>query len=116
VRAAFDAVGRATFDDSLKAVARRGHMILFGQSSGPAEPIDPRRLQQEGSLFLTRPGLADYTRSRQELLGRAGEVLGLVRSGELRVHVHERYPLAQAAQAHRALESRTTIGKLLLIP
>ena len=116
VRAAFDAVGRTTFDGSLASLARRGYMVLFGQASGPVEPIDPVRLQQGGSLFLTRPGLVDYTRGRDELLWRAGEVLSLVASGELRVHVHGRYPLDEAPSAHRALESRATSGKLLLVP
>ena len=116
VRAAFDAVGRTTFDGSLASLARRGYMVLFGQASGPVEPIDPVRLQQGGSLFLTRPGLVDYTRGRDELLWRAGEVLSLVASGELRVHVHGRYPLDEAPSAHRGLESRATSGKLLLVP
>ena len=116
VRAAFDAVGKSTFDDSLASVARRGYLVLYGQSSGPVDPFDPRRLQQEGSVFLTRPGLADYTRTREELLKRAGEVLELVRANELQVHVHERYALEDAARAHRDLESRKTTGKLLLIP
>lgn len=116
VRAVFDGVGRTTFDGSLSCLARRGYMVLFGQASGPAEPVDARRLLQMGSLFLTRPGLVDYTRTRDELLWRGGDILGLVESGELQVRVHQRYDLADAPKAHHALQSRQTMGKLLLTP
>ena len=116
VRAAFDAVGKTTFDRSFAGLARRGYMVLYGQASGPVEPLDPVRLQQGGSLFLTRPALADYIRGRDDLLWRAGDVLGLVASGELRVHVHKRYALEEAAAAHGDLAGRTTTGKLLLVP
>jgi NADPH2:quinone reductase len=116
VRVVYESVGKTTFDSSLSVLASRGYMVLFGQASGPVAPVDPRRLQQGGSLYMTRPQLADYTRSREELLWRGQEVLGLVGSGELRVHVHERYPLEQAPEAHRALQGRRTTGKLILIP
>jgi NADPH2:quinone reductase len=116
VRAAFDAVGRTTFDGSLRSVERRGYMVLFGQASGPVDPFDPRRLQQEGSVFITRPGLVDYISTRDELLSRGEEVLGLVGSGELDVFVHATFPLEEAADAHRALEGRGTMGKLILTP
>lgn len=115
VRTVFDGIGKDTFDRSLACLAPRGYLVLFGQASGPAPPFDPRRLTQ-GSLFLTRPTLGDYTATRAELLWRAGEVLSAVASGELDVHVHARYPLADAARAHADLQSRMTTGKLLLVP
>lgn len=113
-RAVFDSVGRDTFDESLGSLARRGYLVAFGQSSGPVPPFDVRRLQQAGSVFLTRPGLAHYTATRDELSWRASEVLSQAASGELNVRVHRTYPLADAAEAHRDLEGRGTIGKLLL--
>ena len=116
VRAVFESVGKSTFDMSFKCLSRRGYMVLFGQSSGPVDPVEIRRLQQGGSLFLTRPTLVDYTSTREELLWRGQEILDLVASGDLKVHIHERYPLTEAPVAHRALQSRQTTGKLLLIP
>ena len=114
VSAVFDSVGAATFDASLRCLRPRGSMILFGQSSGPVEPVDPARLQHGGSLRLTRPRFADFVATREELLWRSREVLSMVEAGELDVHVHARFPLDRAAEAHRALESRSTSGKLLL--
>ena len=116
VRAAFDAVGKTTFDGSLRSTGRLGYMVLFGEASGPADPFDPRRLRQEGSIFITRPGLVDYISTREELMWRGNEVLGLVGSGELDVHIHASFPLEKAAEAHRALEGRGTMGKLILVP
>jgi NADPH2:quinone reductase len=116
VRAVYESVGRATFDDSLRCLAPRGYLILFGQTSGPVDPVDPRRLQQGRSLFLTRPGLVDYISTRDDLLWRSREVLSLVADGGLHVHVHARFDLQAPSEAHRALESRTTIGKLILAP
>lgn len=115
VRAVFDGIGRDTFERSLQCLEPRGYMVLYGQASGVVPPFDPRRLAQ-GSLFLTRPGIADYTATRAELLWRAGDVLDAVAAGTLRVHVHDRYPLTEARRAHEDLESRKTTGKLLLIP
>jgi len=89
---------------------------LYGQSSGPVGPFDPQVLSQKGSLFLTRPTLAHYIATRAELLGRAGEVLGWIKSGKLTVRIERELPLAQAAEAHRLLEGRKTTGKVLLIP
>jgi len=89
-------------------------MALVGQSSGPVAPLDPNILNQRGSLFLTRPSLGHYLATRDELLWRAGDVLSLVQSGELKVQISQSYPLAEAAQAHRDLESRKTTGKLLI--
>jgi len=110
----YDSVGKTTFDKSLKLIRLRGMMALVGQSSGPVAPLDPSILNQRGSLFLTRPSLGHYLATRDEMLWRAGEVLSLVESGELKVQISGRYPLSDAAQAHRDLESRKTTGKLLL--
>jgi NADPH2:quinone reductase len=114
-RVVFDSVGRDTFDESLGALARRGCLALFGQSSGAVPPVDVSRLQKARSVFLTRPGLADYVATRAELLHRADAVFASVASGSLDVRIHARYPLARADEAHRAVQSRTTAGKLLLI-
>jgi NADPH2:quinone reductase len=111
----FDSVGRDTFEDSLGALARRGCLVLFGQSSGAVPPLDPSRLQKAGSVFLTRPGLADYVATRDELLHRAGTVMTMIADGDLDVRIHARFPLARADEAHRALQSGTTAGKLLLV-
>ena len=110
----YDGVGATTFDDSLALIERRGLMASFGSASGPVPPMDPLQLSREGSLFLTRPSLGDYVASRDELVGRASAVLGAVGDGELDVLIDHRYPLAEAADAHRALESRQTVGKLLI--
>jgi NADPH2:quinone reductase len=112
----YDSVGATTFDKSLNCLRPRGMLALFGQSSGPVPPFDPNILNAKGSLFLTRPSLAHHCVTREELLWRAGDVLGWVSSGELKIRVDHAYPLAEAAQAHRALEGRHTAGKLLLIP
>ena len=112
----YDSVGKTTFDKSLDTLVRRGMMVLFGQSSGPVPPFDPQILNRKGSLFLTRPKLADYVATRDELLERANDVFGWVESGELSVRIGAEYRLADAADAHRALEGRGTTGKVLLIP
>ena len=116
VQVVYDSVGRTTFEQSLRCLAPRGMLVLFGQSSGPVAPFDPQLLARSGSLYLTRPVLGNYTATRAELLQRAGEVLGWVRDGTLRLRVGRELPLSQAAEAHRALEGRATTGKLLLIP
>jgi NADPH:quinone reductase len=110
----YDAVGASTFLQSLDCLRPRGMMVLFGQASGPVAPFDPQGLQTRGSLYLTRPNLAHYIASRDELLARAGDVLGLAARGELAVTIDRVLPLADAAEAHRLLESRATSGKLLL--
>jgi NADPH:quinone reductase len=112
----YDSVGKTTFEKGLGCLALRGMMVLYGQSSGPVGPFDPQVLNQKGSLFLTRPTLAHYIATRAELLGRAGEVLGWIKSGKLTVRIERELPLAQAAEAHRLLEGRKTTGKVLLIP
>ena len=112
----YDSVGKTTFDKGLNCLARRGLMVLYGQSSGAIASFDPLLLSQKGSLFLTRPKLGDYIATRAELLERAGEVLGWIKSGKLKLRIDHEFPLAQAAEAHRALEGRKTTGKVLLIP
>jgi NADPH2:quinone reductase len=111
----YDSVGKDTFEKSLNCLALRGMLVLYGQSRGPVPPFDPQVLAQKGSLFLTRPVLWHYTTTREELLWRAGEVLDWVRTGELQLRVDRAYPLAQAAEAQRALEGRQTTGKVLLL-
>jgi len=110
----YDSVGKTTFDKSLRSLRPRGLLALFGQSSGPVPPFDPGELAKRGSLFLTRPTLAHYTLDRAELLARAGDVLSWMEKGELEVTIDRTLPLAQAAEAHRLLESRQTSGKLVL--
>ena len=110
----YDSVGRATFDRSLRVIRRRGMMVLFGQSSGPVPPFDLNQLNPLGSLYVTRPSLAHYIGAREELLARTHDVLGLVRSGQLNVRISQTYALADAAEAHRALEGGGTTGKLIL--
>ncbi|MFJ4576767.1 quinone oxidoreductase family protein [Streptomyces sp. NPDC088846] len=113
----YDGVGRATFDGSLASLRTRGLMVLYGGASGPVPPFDPMRLLEGGGLFLTRPTLIpSYLTSREELLWRAGDVLRWVGTGELTVHIGDRYPLAEARRAHEDLEGRRSAGKLLLIP
>ncbi len=115
LQAVYDAVGETTFEKSISCLGRRGHMVLYGQASGPPPLIDPRRLGN-GSLFLTRPGLADYTSTRDELEQRAGDVLNWVKSGDLKLRVEHVFPLSEAPEAHSQLASRATTGKILLIP
>ena len=110
----YDSVGRTTFDKSLGSLRPRGTMALFGQSSGAVPPLDPTILNTKGSLFLSRPSLAHHVLTREELLWRAGDVLGWIDTGKLKLRIDSTYPLADAAAAHRALEGRHTSGKLLL--
>jgi len=112
----YDSVGKDTFDKSLGCLAPRGYLALFGQSSGPVPPLDAQILNAKGSLFLTRPSLGHYTLTREELLQRAGELLGWIGSGQLKIRIEKTFPLAEAAEAHRQLAGRLTTGKLLLIP
>jgi NADPH2:quinone reductase len=114
VRVVYDSVGVTTFQGSLDSLAPRGMLVLFGQSSGPVPPFDPQLLNQKGSLFLTRPTLAHYVASREELVARSTDLLGWIRNGMLKVRVHAKYPLSDARKAHEALESRGTMGKVLL--
>lgn len=112
----YDGVGKETFDQSLRALRPRGYMVLFGTASGPVPPVAPQTLNAGGSLFLTRPSITHYTRDRDELLERAGDVLRWVQDGTLKLRVGAEYPLSEAQRAHRDLAGRATTGKLLLIP
>lgn len=112
----YDSVGRTTFAKGLECLAPRGMMVLYGQSSGPVEPLDPQILNRKGSLFLTRPSLGHYVATNAELLQRASDVLGWVADGSLKVRIGHEFPLAAALQAHTELEARRTTGKVLLIP
>ncbi len=114
VNVVYDSVGRTTFMRGLDVLRQRGMMVLFGQSSGPVEPLDPQVLNRKGSLFLTRPTLNHYTASREELEWRASDLFAWIGAGELSVRVGAQYPLAEVALAHRALEGRKTTGKVLL--
>jgi NADPH2:quinone reductase len=116
VHVVYDSVGATTFLDGLDCLVPRGLMALFGQSSGPVHPIDPNILNPKGSLFLTRPTLAHYIATTEELRTRAGDVLGWVRDGKLRLRIDREVPLTLAAEAHHALEGRRTTGKVLLVP
>jgi NADPH:quinone reductase len=112
----YDGVGAATFDESLASLRPRGAMVLYGAASGRVPPFDPMRLEGGGSLYLTRPSIRHYTATREELLGRAGEVLGWIAEGKLQIRIGGRYPLEEARRAHEDLEARRTTGKLLLFP
>jgi NADPH2:quinone reductase len=114
VQVVYDSVGRTTFDGGLNCLAPRGLMALFGQSSGPVAPLSPQILNQKGSLYLTRPTLANYVATRAELLARSAELFGWVRDNKLCVRIDREVPLREIAEAHRALESRETMGKVLL--
>jgi len=112
----YDSVGRDTFEKGLNLLRRRGYMVLFGQSSGPAPQIDPQILNPKGSLFLTRPTLGHYTADREELLLRTNDLFNWMANGKLTVRIDQTFPLAEAAEAHRYLEGRKSRGKILLIP
>jgi NADPH:quinone reductase len=116
VEVVYDGVGKATAAKSLDCLAPLGMMVFFGNASGPVDPIDPLVLGRKGSLFLTRPSLGHYVADRASLERRAGEVLALVAKGALRVRIGRTFPLAEAAEAHRALQGRQTTGKVLLLP
>jgi NADPH2:quinone reductase len=112
----YDSVGKTTYEKSLNCLRPRGMMVLFGQSSGAVPPMDPGILAAKGSLYLTRPSLAHYCATREELLSRADDVVNWVSKGELKLRIEKTFALSDAAQAHRDLESRQTAGKLLIIP
>jgi len=110
----YDSVGKSTFVRGLDLIKQRGMMVLFGQSGGPVDPIDPQILNRKGSLYLTRPTLAHYVASRDELLWRAGDLFEWIESGELNVRIGAEFPLDQVAAAHDALEGRQTTGKVVI--
>jgi NADPH2:quinone reductase len=112
----FDSVGNATYLQSLKSLKPRGLLALFGASNGPVPPFDLQLLNPHGSLFATRPNLANYIATQAELETRAAAVFDQVLSGDLEISIHKTYPLADAGRSHSDLESRATSGKLILIP
>ena len=116
VQVVYDSVGKTTFMKSLDSLAPRGVLALFGQSSGSVPSFDAAVLAQKGSLYLTRPSLANYTLTREELLWRASDVLNWITTGELKLRIERTSPLSEAAEAHRQLEGRATTGKILLLP
>lgn len=116
VAAVYDGVGASTFDASLASLRPRGMLALYGAASGRVPPVDPMRLNSAGSVFLTRPMLAHYVATRDELTWRAGEVFDAILDGSLRISIGGRYPLAEARRAHQDLQGRRTTGKLLLLP
>jgi len=116
VAAVYDGVGASTFDASLASLAVRGTLALFGASSGPVPPFDPQRLNAAGSVFLTRPSLAHFTRTGEEFAWRSGELFEAIAAGRLTVTMSRSYPLADAAQAHRDLQGRQTVGSIVLTP
>lgn len=116
VNVVYDSVGQSTFDKSLDCLRPRGYMVLFGQSSGPVPPFNLGTLATKGSLFVTRPTLAHYAITREELLQRANDLFNWIASGQLKLRIDKTFPLAEAAEAHRQLEGRKTTGKVLLVP
>jgi NADPH:quinone reductase len=116
VHVVYDSVGKDTFDRSLDCLRPRGYMVLFGASSGPVPPVDLQVLNNKGSLFATRPKLAEYTATREELLWRAQGLFTWIGQNNLDVRIGGTYKLSEADQAHRDLEGRKTTGKLILIP
>ncbi|HSD53594.1 MAG TPA: quinone oxidoreductase [Burkholderiales bacterium] len=112
----YDGVGASTFETSLQCLRRRGLVVSYGSASGVIPPFDLFRLNRMGSLYVTSAGLADYTHTRGELVERANDLFAVVRNGAVRVEVHQRYPLAEAARAHRDLEARRTLGSSILLP
>ena len=116
VDVAYDAVGKATWDRSLSLLRPRGMLVVYGNASGPTPPIDPLVLMRGGSLYVTRPTMGDYLRTREEINGRARELFASIKDGSLKVPIGATYPLADAARAHEDLEARRTTGKVLLLP
>src|SRR6185312_364271 len=116
VAAVFDGVGKTTFDASLASLAVRGTLALFGASSGAVPPVDPQRLNAAGSVYLTRPALPHFTRTGEEFAWRSEELFDAIAHGSIDVTVSESYPLTEAAQAHRDLQGRQTIGSIVLTP
>jgi NADPH2:quinone reductase len=112
----YDGVGKATFEKNLNVMRLRGMLVLYGMSSGPVPPVDPARLSEKGSLYMARTTLAHFTATREELLARTTALFAMIADGKLHVRIAKKYPLADAAQAHRDMEARKVAGKLLLIP
>jgi NADPH2:quinone reductase len=111
----YDSVGKDTFERSLNCLRPRGYMVLFGQSSGAVPPLDPQILNAKGSLYLTRPSLGHYMQTREEMLERANDLFAWAADGRLKVRIDRALPLADAPEGHRALASRATTGKVILV-
>lgn len=116
VEVVYDGIGKDTFEKSLDCLKLRGFMVTFGNASGPVPPMPPALLGQKGGLFLTRPSLAHYTATRDELLETAADLFSVVRDGRVKINVHQTFALKDAAEAHRALEGRKTTGSTVLLP
>jgi NADPH:quinone reductase len=116
VEVVYDGVGRATFEKNLNVMKLRGMLVLYGMSSGPVPPVDPAKLSEKGSLYMARTTLAHFTATRPELLARTSALFAMIADGRLKLRIAKTYPLADAAQAHRDMESRKVAGKLLLVP
>lgn len=112
----YDGVGKATFEKNLNVMRMRGMLVLYGMSSGPVPPVDPAKLSEKGSLYMARTSLAHFTATREELIARTSALFAMIAAGNLKVQIANRYPLTEAAEAHRELESRHLAGKLLLVP
>ncbi len=112
----YDGVGKDTFEKNLNVMRLRGMLVLYGMSSGPVPPVDPAKLSEKGSLYMARTTLAHFTATREELLARTSALFSMIAAGKLKVQIAKKYPLAEAQQAHRDLESRRLAGKLLLVP
>jgi NADPH2:quinone reductase len=112
----YDGVGKDTFIESLDSLRKRGLMVLYGSASGPVPPFSPGELVKRGSLFLTRPTMFDYTEARADLEAIARETFAVAKKGWIKVQIHQRYKLADAAMAHRDLEARKTTGASVIIP
>jgi NADPH:quinone reductase len=116
VEVVYDGVGKATFEKNLNVMKLRGMLVLYGMSSGPVPPVDPAKLSEKGSLYMARTTLAHFTATREELVARTRDLFAMIGDGRLKLPIGKKYPLADAAQAHRDLEARALPGKLLLIP
>ena len=112
----YDGVGKATFEKNLNVMRTRGMLVLYGMSSGPVPPVDPAKLSDKGSLYMARTTLAHFTATREELLARTSALFGMIAEGKLRLRIAKKYPLAEAAQAHRDMQAHKVAGKLLLVP
>ena len=112
----YDGVGKATFEKNLNVMRTRGMLVLYGMSSGPVPPVDPAKLSDKGSLYMARTTLAHFTATREELLARTSALFGMIADGKLKLRIAKKYPLAEAAQAHRDMEAHKVAGKLLLVP
>lgn len=112
----YDGVGKATFEKNLNVMKMRGMLVLYGMSSGPVPPVDPAKLSEKGSLYMARTTLAHFTATREELIARTSALFAMIAAGNLKLVIAKKFPLADAAEAHRELESRHLVGKLLLVP